>query len=255
MRRRIPIIILGLILWPLLSPARVIDLSRLPPATVLSGPSNTVTATLQHDMDVHAYSFSIKPWTFYAIAVTTGTVWDVSLALIPPTPVASPITTNTVWGQGVVYPNRYHEGALARWQLAVAGMFAFTTGTYHLSVWELPGQDTDADGFPDAWEMHYFGNLHTATPADLNQFNSGRPPNNPLAVERVEPAQSAQDADRIRWSVAPYGTYDLFTTTNLFSGWAYVGTHIAGANAATVIWTNAATGSPRAFYHLLFRTE
>ena len=224
-------------------------------ATAFSGSSNTVTGVLEYDMDVDVFSFPFKPWTAYTIAVGTGTVWGVSVYILPPLTVSALWTTNSVWTGLASFSNLYHEGAQSRWYIAVSSMFQFTVGSYSLAVWETPGQDTDGDGFPDAWELDTFGDLNTADPALHTQaFQTGRSPSDPLAIEGL---QNLASGDVVHWSVAAYGIYDLYTSTNLLrsADWQYLGTHISGNEAGSFTWTNAPSADQTRFYRLQFRNE
>lgn len=227
-------------------------------ATSLPGGSNIITGVLEHDTDVDVFSFPFNPWMTYTIAVDTGTVWDVRVDIIPPAGPPAAGTTNSVWSETAAFTNLYHEGAQSRWYIRVSGLFQFTTGAYHLAVWAHPGQDSEGgegDGFPDAWELHHFGDLDTADP-DLHNgiFRTGRAPGDPLSMNSI---QATQTGDVLGWSVAAYGTYDLYTSTNLLeeSGWQYLATHVAGAEGATLHLTNSPSTGPRRFYHIRFRDE
>ena len=224
-------------------------------ATALPGGSNTITGVLEYDMDVDVFSFPFKPWTSYTIAVETGTVWGVQVDVLPPTAVPALWTTNSVWDGAASFTDLYHQGARSRWTIAVSSMFQFTTGSYSLSVWETPGQDTDGDGFPDAWELHTFGDLDTADPAlHAQAFQTGRHPDDPLAIDGL---QSLPSGDVLNWSVAAHGIYDLYTSTNLSSstGWQYLGTHVSGEASGLFTWTNAPSADQTRFYRLQFRNE
>lgn len=224
-------------------------------ATALPGGSNMITGVLEYDTDVDVFSFPFKPWTTYTIVVETGTVWGVSVEILPPAAGSVLWATNSVWDGAASFTDRDHQGAQSRWTIAVSSMFQFTTGSYHLSVWEHPGQDTDGDGFPDAWELHTFGDLNTADSAIHQQaFRTGRSPDDPLALDAIQPLSSG---DVVHWGAAAYGTYDVYTSTNLSSstGWHYLSTHIAGEEGGSVSWTNAPTSDPTRFYLLQFRHE
>ncbi len=229
---------------------------NLPPATPLHGDSNTISGVLEHDLDVDVFSFPFKPWMSYTIAVETGTVWDVNIEILPPAGPPSAWTTNSVWDGMAGFTNAYHEGAQSRWYIAVSGMFQFTTGSYHLAVWENPGQDTNGKGFPDAWELYYFGDLNTADPAlHMGAYWTGRDPTaDPLAIDFLQ--QLADPTrDVIGWTLAPYATYDLFTSTNLLDEWEYVHTRVAGESGGLWHWTNEPPAGLHRFYTIRFRAE
>lgn len=224
-------------------------------ATPLSGDSNTLTGVLEHDLDVDVFSFPFKPWTSYTLAVETGTVWGVRIEVIPPSGMGSIWRTNSVWDDQAAMEEAYHEGAAARWYLVVSPLFDFTTGTYHLAIWENPGQDTNDSGFPNAWEWHYFDDLDTADPVlHGDAFRTGRAPDDPFAVDSL---QVNSNGHVVGWTTAAFGTYDLFTSTNLLytNGWQYLGTHIAGSEGGLIHWTNAPSAEQSRFYRLRFRDE
>ncbi len=226
-------------------------------ATALPGGSNTISGVLEHDLDVDVFSFPFKPWTSYTIAVETGTVRDVHIQVLPPAGPPSYGTTNSVWAGAAAFTNLAHQGAQSRWFIAVSGMFQFTTGSYHLAVWEHPGQDINDSGFPDAWELHYFGDLETADPAlHMDAYWTGRDPTaDPLAIDSLQ-QQTDPARDVIGWTLAPYAAYDLFTSTNLvIHDWEYVDTHTAGDSGGLWLWTNEPAVGPHRFYKIRFRAE
>ncbi len=224
-------------------------------ATPLFGGSNTISGVLEHDLDVDVFSFPFKPWMSYTIVVETGTVWDVNIEILPPAGPPSAWRTNSVWDGIAGFTNAYHEGAQSRWYIAVSGMFQFTTGSYHLAVWENPGQDSDGDGFPDEWELHYFGDLDTADPdVHLEGYWTGRDPADPLAIEILQRLPEPS-RDVIGWTLAPYATYDLFTSTNLLDEWEYLDTRIVGESGGLWHWTNEPPTSLYRFYKIRFRAE
>lgn len=224
-------------------------------ATILSGYSNQLVGVLEYDTDVDVFSFPFKPWTAYTLSVETGTVLGVQFDVIPPSGESAVWQTNSVWVAPASIDEASYEGAAARWYMAVSPLFAFATGTYHLVIQEHPGQDSLGSGFPDAWEWHYFGDLDTAdTELHGEAFRTGRAPGDPLAVDSLSLLSTG---DVVEWALAPFGTYDLYTSTNLLHTheWQYLSTHIAGAEGGLFAWTNAPSNDDRRFYHIRFRDD
>ena len=224
-------------------------------ATPLFGSSHSLTGTLEYDTDVDVFSFPFKPWTSYMLSVEIGTVLGVEIEVIPPSGAGSVWQANSVWEDAAVVDDAYHQGASARWYLVVRPLFQFTTGTYHLTIHENPGQDTDGDGFPDAWELHYFGDLDTAdSDVHADAFRTGRAPNDPLVVDSIQPSP---DGHVVGWTAAPYGTYDIYTTTHLLHEveWELLGTHVAGPDGGVIHWIHAPSADPIRFYQIRFRVE
>ncbi len=232
-------------------------------ATVLSGTSNSISGVLEYDTDVDVFSFPFRPWMNYTIAVETGTVWDVELTVIPPVGSGTLWMTNSVDSGAARLTNIVHQGAMSRWCLAVSGMFGFTTGTYHVTVWEHPGQDTDDDGIPDAWEMHYFGDLESADAGsdatgdgllDAQAYFAGIDPFRAFGMTRVE--RISTDQVRLDGTLAPHGMYDLLTTTDLRTNkWQTLRTWVAGPDDGPLLLIHDTQTAPRRFYQLRFRYE
>ncbi len=232
-------------------------------ATVLSGTSNSISGLLEFDTDVDVFSFPFRPWMNYTIAVETGSVWDVELTVIPPVGSGMLWMTNSIDSGAARLTNIVHQGAKSRWYLAVSGMFGFTTGTYHVTVWEHPGQDTDDDGIADAWEMHYFGDLESADAEsdatgdgllDAQAYFAGIDPFGTFGVTHV--ARLLPDQVRLDGTLAPHGTYDLLTTTDLRTNeWQTLRTWVSGLDDGSQIFIHDANTGPRRFYQLRFRYE
>jgi hypothetical protein len=224
-------------------------------ATALTGPSNVLSGVFEHELDVDVFSFPVQPWTTYTISIATGTTWGVEVDVMPPAGVSVLWSTNSVWAGVATLNAPYHEGALARWYIRIRPLFAFTSGSYDLTVRADVGQDTNANGFPDAWELAYFGNLGTANPALHEEvFRTGRAPGDPLAIDALS---TTSGADVVSWSLAVHGTYDLYSSTNLMnpSGWQYEETYRAGSEGGPIGWTNPAVSLSTQFYQVRFRNE
>lgn len=232
-------------------------------ATVLPGGSNLVAGVFEYDTDVDVFSFPFLPARSYQIRVTTGTVWDVRLEVLPPAALSPLIETNTVWAHPLA-ATWTNPAAAARWHLLVSPQFAFTTGSYTLAVWESPfPQDADGDGMADAWELDTFGTTTNQAGGDvdgdgtlnLDEYLAGTAANNPDQAVKIDALNRSGPDDRVTWFQAPYAAYQLDTTTNLAlpgQGWQPLGTRVSGGLPGTVVWTNEAAADGQRHYRVRF---
>lgn len=230
-------------------------------ATPLAGASNAITGLLEFDTDHDVFSFPFLPGRSYVIQVRTGTVWDVALAITPPGAAAPLLATNTAWFSPLNM-NWTSTAAASRWYLDVSALVDYTTGTYHLSVWEAPfTQDADGDGMADAWELAQFGST-TNQPGDdydgdgssnLNEYLAQTPGGSASGGIDIDRLVKLTGKDIVTWNQSAYATYDLDTSTNVFGPWQFLGTRVGGATSATIQWTNDPAVNPVQFYRLRFR--
>ena len=85
--------------------------------------------------------------------------------------------------------------------------------------------DSDGDGIPDAWELHYFGDLETADAAsdfsgngflDYHAYLAGTDPTDPVSALRIESKAELTDGTlRIQWQSVADRYYNILRSTNL----------------------------------------
>ena len=229
-------------------------------ATALSGPSNVVSGIMDYDTDADVFSFSFYPARSYIIQVMTGTVDDVELKITPPNWSDPYFETNTVRESPADF-SWTNNGAIANWHLYVASMFAYTTGSYQLAVWESPfDQDLDGDGMTDSWEEEVLGSV-TNNPGDDNDHDSQTNFEEFLAqtdggdadsLVKVDAINKNSDDDIVEWYQAGFTTYEIHTSTNLLGPWFYLNENLAGELSGAVVWTNGPAGDPVRFYRVRF---
>lgn len=218
-------------------------------ATAMTAPSNRVTGVIDYDLDVDVFSFPFQQFRTYRILISTNTLWDAELEVMPPLRDPLLLSTNTVWTNAPL-EMAWSNMAASRWYLSISGMFQFTTGSYQLSVWEWPtNQDSDADGLSDAWETNYFGNLSSANATsvhlaagftDLDAYLAGVNPTSGLPLVVVD-LDVAPGEEIIQWPREAYASYEIQMASEVTGTWVNLGQQVSDANPEWGVWTNVVT--------------
>jgi len=229
-------------------------------ATAMAGGSNSITGQIEFDTDTDYFSFPFQPARSYVIQVMTGTVWDVELSVTPPAWTTPYVLTNTVRTSPVDI-NWTNNGASANWYLSVEGMFEYTTGSYHLAVWESPfDQDTDGDGMTDSWEVNELGSI-TNEPGDdydqdgqsnLQEFFAQTQADDANSAVQVDWLDVEPDGDLVGWYQAAFSTYKVYTATNIYGPWEYLEDRVADETGGSIQWTNDTGEDVLRFYRVDF---
>ena len=224
-------------------------------ATMLSSSSNAINGQIEFDTDEDHFSIPFYPLRSYVIEVYTGTVWDIAMTITPPGWMSPYVDTNTL-RETPLGINWTNNGAYGVWQMAVEGMFNYTTGSYHLLVYESPfNQDADGDGMTDSWEMDQFGST-TNNPGDDydgdGQSNEEEFFANTGSGVQVDWVDSDSSDDYVWWEQAAFSTYKIYSSTNLFGPWHYLDDSLTGDTGGTIIYTNSPGGDPIRFYRVEF---
>ena len=134
------------------------------------------------------------------------------------------------------------------------------SGSKNLLVTDLTG-DTNTNGIPDWWEVHYFGgrtNGVATADADAdqadnaNEYGAGTDPTNAascFAIAQFE-VRAVDSNTVIRWSSVTGKTYAIERATNLLAGsFAPVFTNIA-ATPPNNTWTNPGANRAAQYYRI-----
>lgn len=230
-------------------------------ATPLYGTSNTVSGEIDYDTDVDVFTLPLEPAVGTLVQVHTGTVRDVEITFLPPALSPSAVETNSAWNGSPLSLAATNPGAASQWILIVNGLFHFTTGTYTLSVWDVPGQDTDGDGLADTWEQTHFGSLSETAGGDADGDGASNaveyraqtnPTNRSDAVVVKSHDLDVSGAVRLGWDQAAHATYDVYSATNVNGPWSFRYRHTAGNSASWMLWTNTGASADAAFFRLEF---
>ena len=171
----------------------------------------------------------------YVVTVSTGTLWNSTLALTAVDGVTGIMQTDSV----LVATSRVawiHVGPPATYYVRVGGFAEFATGTYSIVVTEQSFADLDHDGMPDAWEQAFFGSTNQPPSglagdydhdgvANIDEFREGADPTNPVSFLRLTDIAPQGQQTSIAWAAAPYRWYGVEVSTNLSTaGWNPLGT-------------------------------
>jgi hypothetical protein len=166
-------------------------------------------------------------------------------------------------GQKILTGSAASDFSLIKTVADQTSLFQLTqSGLKDLLVTDLKG-DTNANGIPDWWELHYFGGrTNGMSVADndgdssnnLNEFGAGTDPTNALSCFVVSgfEVRSVDASVIIRWSSVAGKTYTLQRATNLLTALTFtpVATHIP-ATPPVNVWTNTIIGSRTLFYRVV----
>jgi len=123
--------------------------------------------------------------------------------------------------------------------------------------------DTNGDGLPDAWQIHYFGSISSpnARPdADpdhdgfnnLHEYLAGTDPTDPSSYLKLDSVEVGATNSVIRFEAVAGKTYTVFSTPNLISGWSKLADVAAQATTGVVsVPDNSPTLGTARFYRLV----
>ena len=220
------------------------------------------TGRLELDVDQDWFSFratnSLKE---YVVTVTTGTLWNSTVALMALDGVTGIMETDSVRAL-TSRVSWIHVGPPATYYVRVGGFAQFTTGTYSVVVNQQDFSDPNRNGMPDAWELQYFQSTHALKggPADdwdgdgidnLEEFRSGTDPTDPNSCLRLTDIASHRPVTTIRWATAPHRWYSVEASTNLSRGlWDRLGTVTNVEGSGLRDFDDPARSLPARFYRV-----
>jgi hypothetical protein len=223
-------------------------------ATPLALPA-TVNAEIEIDTDKDFFSFSLEKGKQYAMTVSRDGIRDIDVALLG------------LNGQGVLarFDSVVKPNASFTWAnlfgditvfLRVGGFAEFTTGGYTLHVAAgVDIVDSDNDGLPDVWELHFFGNLDQGPGDDpdgddwtnLEELYLGTDPTQADAGLRIRTVDLLPGgAQRLGWPAAPLRVYRVDRSPTMTPpSWSPVGTVTGTTSTATMLDATAGTATQR----------
>lgn len=198
---------------------------------------SNVTGCIEIDVDQDWIRFQASYSTNkeIVVTVTTQTLWNSTAGLAAPDGVVTLASTDSV-SSVTSKVSWIHIGPPATYFVRVAGFASFTTGTYTIAVNELPFDDKDYDGMPDAWEIAYFGNTNQPASGvsgdydhdgsfNIDEFLAGTNPTNANSRLRITGLSQKNGPNSVSWVASPYRFYAVEVSTNLMGGgWDYLGT-------------------------------
>ena len=123
--------------------------------------------------------------------------------------------------------------------------------------------DTNGDGLPDAWQIHYFGSISSpsarpdADPdhdgfSNLQEYLAGTDPTDSNSFLRLDSVEVGQTNSVISFKAVAGKTYTVLSSSNLLSGWSKLADVAAQLTngVVTVPDTSPALGTAR-FYRLV----
>jgi hypothetical protein len=186
--------------------------------------NSNCSGRIEIDTDQDWFSFNASPLFKYTITVTTGTLWNSTLAAVASDAQTSLSATDSVR----VAPSRVswiHFGPPATDYVGVGGFAQFTTGTYSIVVSQSNFTDLNHNGMDDEWEMAQFGNTNQPSSGDfdgdgfsnLDEFLAGTSPKGPLSRFIINDVTANTNGSAVACQVVPYRCYRLQVSTNLMT--------------------------------------
>lgn len=228
-------------------------------AAAFAGTSNRIAGVFETYADQDYFSFPVLPGWTYAVQVSTVTVWDVRVEVVPPLGTPRMDGTNTVHADAPASMVWTNPGTAGRWYLRLTPMFQFSTGAYEVAVWAQPtDQDADGDGMADLWELDRFGSVTQANVAtsfllpgytDREVYLAGLEVSGGIELVSWEgdPAPGV-----LGWQPAPHAAYEIVGAGAVDGSWSVLGTSIAGAADPILRWTNRAVAATSRFIRVRF---
>lgn len=218
------------------------------PQTAESLNTGAVVRVIEPRNHRHFFGFSSLPFVTNQLTLSTGTVRDLDIDMVGPDGDTLLLYTNTAAGTPLTL-TFYSTGPARRLYCAVNSLAEFSTGSYHVAF-SRAFADTDVDGLPDAWEMHYFGSLTMAGMAtdadndgvlDREEWVSGTNPNDPssrLAIRSID--MDATGGVKIVWNSRPDASYRVGGAVAPTGPWSSLSTT---HSAVTVMSTQFLSGA------------
>jgi hypothetical protein len=123
--------------------------------------------------------------------------------------------------------------------------------------------DTNGDGLPDAWQIHYFGSITSpdarldADPDhdgfnNLQEYLAGTDPTDPNSYLKLDSVEVGQTNSAVRFNAVAGKTYTVLSTSSLFSGWSKLADVAAQVtNGVVTVPDPSPTLVPARFYRLV----
>ena len=222
--------------------------------------NSNCSGRIEIDTDQDWFSFNASPLYKYTVTVTTGTLWNSTLAAVAPDALTGLSATDSVR----VAPSRLswiHFGPPAAYYVGVGGFAQFTTGSYSIVVSQSNITDLNGNGMDDDWEIAQFGNTNQPAAGDfdgdgfsnLNEFLAGTSPKNPLSRLIISDETANANETSVTCQVAPYRCYRLQVSSNLTAGaWQPLGlvTNLQFTGSLVFPDTSTTVTAPR-YYRIL----
>jgi hypothetical protein len=229
-------------------------------ATPVTVNGSAVNGSIGTDIERDWFSFRAVPYASYAIAVSTGMIWDCVLDLRTPDGVVVLSETCTVAGASAGVIPWTNTTVAGTFYLEVGGFAEFTTGSYQVAVSGGTFTDANANGLPDIWEMQEFGNLTNTAENDndgdglsnKDEYGSGTHPTNSASGLFTESFQQQSNGVSLAWQAIQYGSYRVLLATNLVNGsiWRVLGTNLNTDGSGMESYVDPDGLLPEAFYRV-----
>lgn len=216
------------------------------------GEGSQATGSVDLDGDRLTDRWEVRiPWTSLNAAQGIDDITDCSLS-------------GLIMNSSVSNNNRYisgnYLGAVAAGTLDEYNNYGFEFVVLGgLSV-ELPRSDSDRDSLPDEWERRYAASLVTLHAeqdwdqdgtTDLEEYQAGTSPVDfDSCFQCFAPYLDAGSDFIVRWSSVSNRVYEIYTSTNLFTGFVPLDTHV-DATPPENVYTNHVVESGVRFYHVV----
>ena len=218
-------------------------------ATPLTLGAAAVNGDIEMEVDRDCFSFPAQAGKQYVVTVTETSVPDVSVRVRSQASSGSILVEgHSVGGNQVIvtWPNTFGSHTV---YAEVVSFAQFTNGTYTIRVDEQDLDDTDGDDLPDAWEMHYFGDLDEDGNGDYDgdgntNYEEYLLGSDPTVAEGIHLEITALNAlgstKTITWDATPLRRYEVQTSSEIMSPtWTALGVVTSQTTTASYDDTNA----------------